>query len=170
MRDFGCFVSGDRGFGLPPQSKFGTGNFPSNAINGSQAETVKGYAEDRDSGSDMDLSSDSGSEIQSRHYSVATSPQDDKVNNHAASINGVQLLSQLNNRCSEMGHYGVGLVPEAIRLKREYSRGGKTSDSATTSSTEVSFGQSTYISSGDTDGYPAAFNQVCYVLLLFTTE
>lgn len=161
MRDFACFVSGDRGFGLPPLTKFGTTHLPSNAINRSPAEIVKGYGEDCDYGSDMDLSSDSESDIQSRHYSVVTSPQDDRVSNHLSSINGVQLFSRVNNRCSEMGHYGLGLVPEAIRLKREYSHGGvKTSDSAVTSSTEVSFGHSNDIPSGDTDAYSAASNQV----------
>lgn len=162
MRNFSCLVSGDRGFGLP----FGAANLPSIAVNGFQAQTVNDYGEDCDSGSDMDLSSDSGSENHSRHYSVAISPQDDKVHYHSTAINGVQLGNQLNNRCSEMGYYGIGLVPEAVRLKREYSHGGvKTSDSATTSSTEVSFGKSNDVSSGDTDGYSAAFDQVCYVLL-----
>ncbi|XP_011657956.1 uncharacterized protein LOC101209129 isoform X1 [Cucumis sativus] len=156
MRNFSCLVSGDRGFGLP----FGAANLPSIAVNGFQAQTVNDYGEDCDSGSDMDLSSDSGSENHSRHYSVAISPQDDKVHYHSTAINGVQLGNQLNNRCSEMGYYGIGLVPEAVRLKREYSHGGvKTSDSATTSSTEVSFGKSNDVSSGDTDGYSAAFDQ-----------
>ncbi|XP_022950571.1 uncharacterized protein LOC111453632 isoform X1 [Cucurbita moschata] len=160
MRDFACFVSGDRGFALPPLAKFGTGNLPPIAINGSQAETVKGYGEDCDSGSDMDLSSDSGSDNQSLHYSVAISPQDDKVHIHSAATNGVPLPSQLNNRCSEMGHKGLGFVPEAIRLNREYSHGGvKTSDSAATSSTEVSFGKSSTITYGDTDAHSAASDQ-----------
>lgn len=159
MRDFACLVSGNRGSGLP----LGTANLPSIAINESQAQTVNGYGEDCDSGSDMDLSSDSGSENHSRHYSVAISPQDDKVHYHSTAINGVQLPVQLSNRCFEMGQYGLGLVPEAIRLKREYSHVGvKTSDSATTSSTEVSFGKSSDIYSGDTDGYSAASDQMKY--------
>lgn len=167
MRDFACLVSGNRGSGLP----LGTANLPSIAINESQAQTVNGYGEDCDSGSDMDLSSDSGSENHSRHYSVAISPQDDKVHYHSTAINGVQLPVQLSNRCFEMGQYGLGLVPEAIRLKREYSHVGvKTSDSATTSSNEVSFGKSSDIYSGDTDGYSAASDQVCYVLVFFLIE
>ncbi|XP_038883502.1 uncharacterized protein LOC120074448 isoform X3 [Benincasa hispida] len=159
MRDFACFVSGDRSFGLP----LGTANLPSISINGSQAQAVKGYGEDYDSGSHLDLSSDSGSVNHSRDHLVALSPQDDKVHHHPTAINGVKLPSQLNNHCSEMGHYGLGLVPEAIRVKREYSHGRvKTSDSVTTSSTDVSFGKSIDISSGDTDGYFAASDQMKY--------
>lgn len=177
MRDFACLVSGDRGFGLPSLEKFSTRNLPSNVIHRSEAVKVNGYGEDCDSGSDMDLSPDSGSDIQSRHYSVVTSPQDDKISNRAASIHEIPFRNQSNYHCPEIGHFEFGLVAEPIRLKQEYSRGGvKSSGSAT--STEVSSGQSNDNSSG---GYSATStsqankekmaNQVFYILVhLFTGE
>ncbi|CAK9169170.1 unnamed protein product [Ilex paraguariensis] len=68
-----------RGFGLPSPAKFRSGHLPSGVVPVSRTIPVGA----NDSGSDMDISSDSDEEAYGVRYLVESSPQDDKFPNGA---------------------------------------------------------------------------------------
>ncbi|XP_055829046.1 uncharacterized protein LOC129897964 isoform X1 [Solanum dulcamara] len=70
------------GFGIICGSKFQAGHLPSGVIRGSRTITVSASGgNDSGWGSDMDIGFDSDDEVYDGHYSVETSPQDDKFPN-----------------------------------------------------------------------------------------
>ncbi|GAV59244.1 hypothetical protein CFOL_v3_02775 [Cephalotus follicularis] len=100
---------GRLGSNLPPPAKLRTGHVPSGVLSASKLLRVSG----NDSGSDMDITSDSEDEIYGGQYSLDSSPQDDKVPRYNPPMQG-----QVNFRNNGI-HSGVsGSSRETVQQKQ----------------------------------------------------